>query len=437
MGYGGTICNVVLYTDTMGAKLRLPNHLQIWSLHLTMSSPELLSRRASYIQISPTLAVNEYAAQLKAQGHDVVNLSAGEPDFRTPEHVCEAAARAIKDGKTKYTPVAGTPELRNAVAAKLAQDNRLSYQPSEIIVSTGCKQSLFNAMQAVLDPGDEAIICSPYWTSYPDMVTMAGAQPIYIGSGTEMGFKISPSQLNDCISDNTKLVILNSPSNPTGQAYTAAELEAIAEVIMEHPRLVVISDDIYEHLLWEHPFVNILNVCPDLAERTIVCNGVSKAYAMTGWRIGYAAGPQHMIDGMVCIQSQSTSGACSIAQAAALAALTGTQNAVQENTNILRERHDFMIGRLKQIPGVSCLPSHGTFYLFPDFSEIIARMPETVGVDSDLVLGRSLLSGANVAIVPGNAFGAPGYARLSFATDMKSLQTAMDRLEQYLSHIME
>ena len=398
-----------------------------------MNSPHLLSRRADSVQPSSTLAINEHAAELRRQGRDIINLGAGEPDSNTPEHICEAAVRAIHDGQTKYTPVAGTPALRAAVAAKLERDNRLSYDPSQVIVSAGCKHSIINAMLAVIDPGDEVIICSPYWTSYPDMVALAGGQPVYISTDMASGFKVHPDQLRACISDNTRMLILNSPSNPTGQVYTGAELEALAAVILEHPGIVVISDDVYEHLVWGQNFANVLNVCPDLSDRTIVCNGVSKAYAMTGWRIGYAAGPEQIIGAMIRIQSQSTSSPCSIAQAAALAALTDDQQAVRNNAKIFQQRHDLLIGRLEQMPGVSCLPSRGTFYMFPDFTDTIENMPDAVGGNGDMVFAQKLLSSAGLAIVPGSAFGAPNFSRLSFATDQASLQKAMDRLEQFLN----
>ena len=390
-----------------------------------------LAQRVGRVRPSPTLAVTARAAALRAAGRDVIGLGAGEPDFDTPEHIKEAAVRALREGLTRYTPVDGLPALKEAVCAKLRRENGLEYAPAEVLVSCGAKHSFYNLAQALLDPGDEVVIPAPYWVSYPDMVLLAGGEPRIVPAGIEQGFKLRPEQLEAAIGPRTRMVVLNSPSNPTGAAYTRAELAALGEVLLRHPEVVVVSDDIYEHILWAgEPFANIVNACPGLKPRTVVINGVSKAYAMTGWRIGYAAGPEPLIAAMRKIQSQSTSNPTSIAQAAAIAALEGDQSCVTAMREAFRERHDYVVGRLNAMPGVRCRPGEGTFYCFPDLSEAIARLD---GVADDVALAEWLLERAGVAVVPGSAFGAPGHVRISFATGMDQLREALDRIERALA----
>jgi aspartate aminotransferase len=389
-----------------------------------------LSGRVNRIKPSPTLAVDARAKELKAQGKDVISLGAGEPDFDTPEHVKEAAIRAIRDGFTKYTAVDGTPGLKQAVIAKFKRDNGLDYTPEEILVSVGGKQSFFNLAQALLDNGDEVIIPAPYWVSYPDMVLLADAGPVIISAGIDQAFKIHPDQLERTITRQTRLLVINSPSNPTGAVYTRAELLALGEVLRKYPNVLIATDDMYEHILWsDEPFCNILNVCPDLKDRTIVLNGVSKVYAMTGWRIGYAAGPKSLIAAMKKIQSQSTSNPTSIAQVAAEAALNGDQACIAPMVRAFKERHDHVVNRLNKIRGVRCLPSQGTFYAFPDFSKAIAT---TDSVGNDVEMAEYLLNKGEVALVPGSAFGAEGHLRLSYATSMEKLEKALGRIEKLL-----
>ena len=389
-----------------------------------------LSKRVQRIKPSPTLAVTARAAALKAAGRDIIGLGAGEPDFDTPEHVKAAAIAAIHAGQTRYTAVGGTPELKRAVVDKFERENGLSYQPNQILVSVGAKHSFYNLAQALLDPGDEVIIPAPYWVSYPDMVMLAGGVPAVVYAGIEQGFKITPAQLEDAITPMTRMVVINSPSNPTGAAYTRAELEALGEVLRRHPRVLVCSDDIYEHNLWrDEPFSNVVMANPDLYERAVVLNGVSKAYAMTGWRIGYAAGPAKLIDAMQNVQSQSTSNPTSISQIAALAALNGDQSCIKVMLKAFRERHDFVVGELNRISGVRCLESQGTFYAFPCMRDVIARR----GAKNDIALADHLIEQAGVALVPGSAFGAPGHIRLSYATGMEELREAMRRLRTALT----
>jgi aspartate aminotransferase len=389
-----------------------------------------LSRRVQRVKPSPTLAVTNRARELRAAGKDVLGLGAGEPDFDTPEHIKQAAIEAIRSGFTKYTAVDGTPELKQAIIAKFARDNSLNYAADQILVSAGGKQSFFNLAQALLDTGDEVIIPAPYWVSYPDMVLLADGTPVIVSAGIEQGFKITPDQLQAAITDRTKLMVLNSPSNPTGVSYTSAELAALGEVLLNHPQVLIATDDMYEHILWaEEPFTNIVNACPGLMERTIVLNGVSKAYSMTGWRIGYAAGPQPLIGAMKKIQSQSTSNPASISQAAATAALNGDQGCIAPMLAAFKQRHDHVVARLNRLNGVRCLPSDGTFYAFPTMQEAIDMRSD---VSNDLELAELILNEAGVALVPGSAFGAEGYMRLSFATSMDILDDALDRLERLL-----
>mgnify|MGYP003836733307 FL=1 len=389
-----------------------------------------LSDRVQRIKPSPTLAVTSRAAELKAEGQDVIGLGAGEPDFDTPEFIKEAARAAITAGKTKYTPVDGTPGLKQAVIDKFARDNGLDYTPDQILVSAGGKQSFFNMALALLNEGDEAIIPAPYWVSYPDMVKIAGGRPVILETGPESRFKITPEELEAAITPRTRLFVINSPSNPSGMAYTREELAAIGAVLERHPDILVATDDMYEHILWTgEPFVNIVNACPELYDRTLVMNGVSKAYSMTGWRIGYAGGPAELIAAMKKIQSQSTSNPASISQAAAEAALTGDQDCVREMNTAFRERHDWLVQALNQLPGVECLEGDGTFYAFPDMRGAM----EKLGIDDDTELATFLLEKAGVALVPGSAFGAPGCVRLSFAAHLDMLKDAVARLEKVLS----
>ncbi|NCT56927.1 MAG: pyridoxal phosphate-dependent aminotransferase [Legionella sp.] len=387
-----------------------------------------LAQRLDPVKPSPTLAVAAKAAALKKAGRDIIGLGTGEPDFDTPDHVKQAAIKAIEAGFTKYTPVDGIPELKEAIIAKFKRDNGLDYQPNQILVSVGAKQSCYNLCQALLNPGDDVIIPAPYWVSYPDMVLLAGAKPVFISTTTEQHYKITAEQLEATITPQTKLLFLNSPSNPSGMAYTHAELLALSKILLKHPNIIIASDDIYEHILWSGPFINILDACPELYSRTVVLNGVSKAYAMTGWRIGYAGGPTDLIQGMKIIQSQSTSNPCSIAQKAAVAALNGPQDVISTMLKAFHERHNYLIKRLSAMPGIQVLPADGTFYLFPNVQEVITRL----GLADDVAFAEALLDKAGIALVPGTAFGTPGCIRLSFATDLNTLKQAMDRLEQFI-----
>ena len=390
-----------------------------------------LSHRVQAVRPSPTLAITARAAALRAAGKDVIGLGAGEPDFDTPEHIKDAARKAIAKGKTKYTPVDGTPGLKQAVIDKFRRDNGLEYSADQVLVSCGGKQSFYNLAQAILDPGDEVIIPAPYWVSYPDMSILAGGEPVLVHADAGQHFKITPAQLRGAITDKTRLVVINSPSNPTGMAYSANELAALGEVLRDHPRIAIATDDMYEHIRWnrDEPFVNILSVCPDLADHTLVLNGVSKAYAMTGWRIGYAGGPAEIIRAMKKIQSQSTSNPTSISQYAAEAALNGPQDCIGEMLKQFKRRHDTVVERLNAMPGISCLPTDGTFYVFPSVKGLIDAID---GVNDDLQLAEYLIEHAGVALVPGAAFGLAGHARISIATGMDNLQNALDRIERLI-----
>ena len=387
----------------------------------------ILSDRVQAIKPSATLVITAKAKALKAEGKAIIGLGAGEPDFDTPVHIKKAAIKAINDGFTKYTAVGGTPELKQAICDKFKRDNSLTYTPDQVLVSSGGKQSFYNLCQAFLNDGDEVIIPAPYWVSYPDMVILAGGQPVILSTGIEQGFKISPAQLKAAITDKTRLVVLNTPSNPTGVAYTRADLKAIGEVLIDYPDIIIASDDMYEHIVWsDEPFCTIAEVCPELYAQTLTMNGVSKAYSMTGWRIGYAAGPADLIAAMTKIQSQSTSNPCSISQAATLEALNGDQSCIQIMLKAFKERHDYVVAAVNAIPDMQALPSQGAFYTFVDMQAIIEQ---TEGINDDVELADYILSKAEVALVPGSAFGAPGYMRISFATSMENLQEAMQRLE--------
>lgn len=388
-----------------------------------------LSDRVQRIKPSPTLAVTNRAAELRAQGNDIIGLGAGEPDFDTPDHIKAAAIEAINNGQTKYTAVDGTPSLKQAIIAKFRNENGLGYEANQILVSSGGKQSFFNMALALLNDGDEAVIPAPYWVSYPDMVLVAGGVPKIIETTVESRFKITPEQLEAAITPKTRLFVINSPSNPSGVAYTEAELKALGDVLLKYPDVFIATDDMYEHILWTgERFVNILNACPDLYERTIVLNGVSKAYSMTGWRIGYAGGPAKLIAAMKKVQSQSTSNPASISQAAAEAALAGSQDCIGEMLTHFKARHDWLVAALNALPGVNCLEGDGTFYAFPDCSEAI----KAKGCESDVEFAEKLLE-AGVALVPGSAFGSPGCMRLSFATSMDNLEKAVERIAAFLN----
>ena len=395
-----------------------------------------LSHRVLAIKPSPTLAVTSRAARLKAEGRDIIGLGAGEPDFDTPRHIKDAAIAAINSGFTKYTAVGGTPSLKQAVIAKFKRDNRLDYNAGQILVSCGGKQSFFNLVQALINPGDEVLIPAPYWVSYPDIVILAGGTPVIVQAGIDQGFKMTPAQLHAAITPRTRLVVLNSPGNPSGAVYNLAELSALGEVLRRHPQVIIATDDMYEHIrLQDEPFCNLLNACPDLYPRTVVLNGVSKAYAMTGWRIGYCAGPEDLITAMENVQSQSTSNPTSISQIAAEAALNGDQACITPMLNAFRERHEFIVGNLNRIEGVHCLYAGGAFYAFPDVSVAIRRLYEagTITAPSDIALSEFLLEKAGVAVVPGSAFGSEGYIRLSFATSLDNLKAASQRLETWMA----
>jgi len=387
------------------------------------------SNRIQKVKPSPTLAVTALAQQLRAEGRDVIGLAAGEPDFTTPDHVKQAAIEAINDNQTKYTAVDGMPSLKQAIINKFAKDNGLNYEADQVLVSCGGKQSFFNLAQALLNPGDEVIIPAPYWVSYPDMVLLADAEPVVVQGDQSQDFKITPEQLKAAITDKTRLFVINSPSNPSGKSYSMAELKALADVLLEYPDVLIATDDMYEKILWtEEAFCNIVNACPELYDRTIVLNGVSKAYAMTGWRIGYAAGPADLIKGMKKIQSQSTSNPTSISQVAAQAALEGDQSRLAEMNTAFKERHDFVLSELNTIEGVECIASDGTFYIFPDFTKVMSKMD----IADDVTLASRILEEAEVALVPGSAFGSPGHMRISFATDMVSLQKALERIKNFV-----
>jgi aspartate aminotransferase len=382
------------------------------------------------VRSSPTGAVLALAERLRAEGRDIISLGAGEPDFDTPQHIKDAAVRAIAEGQTKYTPIDGKAELKAAIQRKFARDNQLDYDVSQIIVTSGGKQALFNLCIALLGPGDEAIVPAPYWVSYPDMVLLAEAKPVIVETGIEQEFKVTPDHLEAALTEKTRLVILNSPSNPTGASYTCAELQALGSVLASHPNVVVVADDMYEHIYWaQEPFVSFAAACPDLYERTVTTNGVSKAYAMTGWRIGFAAGPRRLIDAMITVQSQSTSNPCSVSQAAALAALDGDQAVVREMCEAYRERHAYVVASLNDIEGFECRPGEGTFYAFPRVTGVL----EAHGLGGDAELVEMLINRADVACVPGSAFGAEGYLRISFAASMDTLVEAISRIERVLS----
>ena len=389
-----------------------------------------LSQRIQSFKPSATVSISNLAAQMKADGKDVINLAVGEPDFDTPAHIITAATLAMQKGQTRYTQVGGTAALREVICAKYARENQLNYQPSQVLVSNGAKQSIYNLTVALLEEGDEVIIPAPYWVSYSAMVTMAGATPVILQCPSEQQFKMTPAQLDAAITPATKLLMLNSPSNPNGQAYQVDEWLALGEVINKHPQLIVMSDDIYEHIYWaDSPLVGLLNACPNLADRCVLVNGVSKAYAMTGWRIGYAVGPQAIINAMTKVQVESSSCASSISQAAAEAALNGPQDLLQPMLLAYQQRHDYVIAQINTMNGLEVLPSQGTFYTFPNCQKAIVQL----GYEDDVALVKAILSQTGVALVPGSAFGMPGHFRLSYATDLTLLKTACERLTRFFN----
>jgi aspartate aminotransferase len=395
--------------------------------------PVSVSKRVQKVKPSPTLAMTARAAKLKAEGKDIIGLAAGEPDFDTPVHISDAGVDAIRKGVTRYTAVDGTAELKDAIIAKFKRDNALTYDRAQILVSSGAKQTCFNACVALLDPGDECVIPAPYWVSYPDMALLADGVPISVYAGPSQGYKITAAQLAAAITPRTKLFIINSPNNPTGAAYTKVELQALGEVLAKHPQIVIASDEMYEHIYWAtEAFTSFAQANPQLYDRTITINGVSKAYAMTGWRIGYCGGPKEIIAAMSTIQGQSTSNASSISQRASTVALNADQSCVGEMNKAFKARHDFIIAGLNAIPGISCLAGAGTFYAFAD----VGGAMRALGLKDDNEFAEYLLVQAGVAVVPGSGFGAPNHIRISFACSMDTLKDALRRIERVISPVV-
>ena len=392
----------------------------------------LIANRLKSIKPSPTIAVTTKARELKAAGKDVIGLGAGEPDFDTPAHIKEAAKKAMDAGDTKYTAVDGTPALKQAICDKFKRDNQLEFLPENITVGCGGKQVLYNAFMATLNEGDEVIIPAPYWVSYPDMVALAGGTPVTVACGEENRFKITPEQLEAAITDKTKWVILNSPSNPTGAAYTREEMKALTDVLVKHPHVYVMSDDIYEHIVYNgFEFTTPAQVEPQLKERTLTINGVSKAYSMTGWRIGYAAGSVELIKAIAKIQSQSTSNPCSVSQAAAVEALNGPQDYLKDNAAMFQRRRDAVVAKLNDIEGLTCQTPEGAFYVFPSCKEVFGKKtPVGAIIENDTDFASYLLEEALVAVVPGVAFGLEGFFRISYATSDELLEKACDRIKE-------
>ncbi len=392
-----------------------------------------LSNRVQAVKPSPTLTISARAGQLRAEGKDILGLGVGEPDFNTPRHIKDAAIDAINNNQTRYTAVDGTAELKQAIIDKFKRDNQFDYEADQILVSSGGKQSFYNLAQALLNPQDEVIIPAPYWVSYPDMVLLADAVPVLIHANAEQSFKITAQQLEQAITDKTKLFVINSPSNPTGMSYTLSELRDLADILLKYPDIYIATDDMYEHIRWDDtPFVNILTAAPELKSRILVLNGVSKAYCMTGWRIGYAGGPVEIIKAMKKIQSQSTSNPASPSQAAAVAALNGDQTFITKMNEAFKERHDDAVERLNQIDGFHCLPTDGTFYLFPSIKGAIDKLDH---IHNDLDFAEYLINEAGVAAVPGSAFGLEDHLRLSIAVSMETLQDAINRIAKAVAFL--
>ena len=391
-----------------------------------------LSRRVQQIKPSPTLAITAKAKAMQAEGIDVINFGAGEPDFDTPDNIKKAAIKAIEEGFTKYTAAPGIPELKQAICAKLKRENNLEYTASEIIVSCGGKHSFYNLAQALLDPGDEVVIPAPYWVSYPPMVSLAGGVPVIIEAGQDQGFKITPGQLEAAITEKTRAVVINSPSNPTGAAYTLEELKALAEIVVRRD-ILLISDEIYEHIIYDgFAQFSPAQIGPEVRERCVILNGVSKSYSMTGWRIGFTAGPAPLVAAMTKIQSQSTSNPTSISQKAAVEAYNGPQDYVKNVLQHFDERRRYIVAALNEIPGVSCFTPQGAFYAFPGVKGLFGRQCEGREIDSSLTLCELLLDRARVAAVPGEAFGAPGYLRLSYATSLDNIKKGINRFSDFV-----
>ncbi len=396
-----------------------------------------IANRLAKVKPSPTLAVTAKAAELKAAGKDVIGLGAGEPDFDTPQFIKDAAVAAIARGETKYTPVAGTPALKQAIIGKFKRENGLEYVPNQIIAGVGAKQVIFNAMLATLNAGDEVIIPAPYWVSYPDMVLFAEGTPVFVEGKEDRGFKLAPEDLDKAITPNTKWLILNSPSNPSGAAYSAAELRALADVLLKHPHVWILTDDMYEHLLYDgFEFATIAKVEPKLYDRTLTVNGVSKAYAMTGWRMGYAGGSKELISAIADIQSHSTSNASSITQAATVAALNGDQSFLMEWKRSFQARRDLVVTALNDIPGITCLKPEGAFYVFPSMKGLIGKKTSAgKTIESCQQFADYLLEEALVAVVFGGAFGMDGYFRISYATSEKNLTESMKRIKDAVAKL--
>lgn len=398
-----------------------------------MSADIKLSEAVNRVQPSATIAVTTKAAELRREGHDVIGLGAGEPDFDTPDHIKDAAIKAIHDGKTKYTPADGIPELKEAICAKFKRDNDLDYTPAQVNVSPGGKPVIFNAFISTLNPGDEVIVPAPYWVSYPDMARMAGGEPVFVNCGPNANYKLSPDGLEEAITPKTKWLILNSPSNPTGATYTRAELRALADVLLRHPHVWVLTDDMYEHLVYDDfEFTTIAQVEPGLYDRTLTMNGVSKAYAMTGWRIGYAAGPEKLIATMRKVMSQSTSNPCSISQWAAVAALNGSHDFLPERNAVFKDRRDLVVGELNKAQGLSCGTPDGAFYVYPSCAGLIGKTaPSGTVIESDKIFAAELLEAEKVAVVFGEAFGLSPAFRISYATSTEALTEAMQRIQRF------
>ncbi|SHO65066.1 aspartate aminotransferase [Pseudoxanthobacter soli DSM 19599] len=391
----------------------------------------------SRVKPSATIAVTNKAAELKRAGRDVIGLGAGEPDFDTPENIKEAAIKAIRDGKTKYTAVDGIPELKEAIAAKFARENNLAYKPSQVSVSNGGKQVLYNALVATLNPGDEVIVPAPYWVSYPEMVLLCGGTPVVVSAGAENGFKITAEALEAAITPKTKWLIFNSPSNPTGAAYTRAEVKALTDVLVRHPHVWVMSDDMYEHLVYDDfVFTTPAEVEPSLIDRTLTVNGVSKAYAMTGWRIGYGAGPDSLIKAMAKVQSQSTSNPSSISQWAAVEALNGTQDFIPKNALLFKDRRDLVVSMLNQARGIQCPTPEGAFYVFPSCAGTIGlTAPSGKVIENDEAFVTELLEAEGVAVVQGSAFGLGPFFRISYATSNAALEESCKRIQRFCGNL--
>lgn len=396
----------------------------------------MISKRTQAVSPSETLAISAKAKELKRQGKSVISLSAGEPDFQTPKHICDAAIQAIKDGFHGYTMNTGTPELRESISIKLQRDNGLDYNPSQIVCTNGAKQALGFSMLAMLDEGDEIIIPAPYWVSYPQMAKVAGATPVTIRTSFENNFRMTPEQLEDAITENTKALLLCSPSNPTGTCYTENELKALAEVLSDHPEITIISDEIYEYIVFEGDHVGILNVAPELKERTVLINGFSKGFAMTGWRLGYLAAPQEFSDAVAKIQSQETSAPSSISQKAGEAAYRGNLDAVHEMRASFKKRRNFIYEELSSIDGVKCFKPSGAFYVFPDISAYLGKTSSSgKAIETSTELCMYLIEEHGLASVPGDAFGEPNGVRMSYAASMDNLQEAMKRLKAGLNQL--